>query len=179
MTALLAGLTGLSGAVPALAQSDERNKIGVPPSTIFKSMLRFAAEGEGLKLDRSLALLKPILNEHETAWGADALESLLLQIRGRNADKSQQAVLALVARDAVLLMRGVPMVPLDRARTLARTAALEWRIVEPSARDADPAAAAKVEGRFRELFEVVESGDTSAARTLVGRLEKEILDLFP
>jgi hypothetical protein len=166
----------------ASAQSDERNRMGVPPSTIFKSMLRFVSVGESSKVDRSLTLLKPVLDEHEAAFGVAAVDSLLDRIKGKDAQKSEQAVRLLIARDAVLLLRSVSGASLDRARTLARTAALEWRIVEEDLAQVDVASAAaakKISARFQELFTAVETKQLESIRTLSGRLERDILALFP
>src|SRR5687768_8137621 len=89
----------------AAAQSDARNNMSVPPSTIFKSMLRFAETGEWSKLNRSLTLLKPVLAEHEDAFGAAGNQGIVDRIHSEDPKAALQAVRALVVRDSVVLMR--------------------------------------------------------------------------
>jgi hypothetical protein len=163
----------------ALAQSEARNRMGIPPSTIFKSMLRFAAIGERVKVDKSLGLLKPVIAEHETHFGEAAVAPIVKRMQDRDPRTAEQGIRSFVARDAVVLLRGIPEAPLDRARTLSRTAALEWRIVEEFVTLADPAAARSIAAHFQELFGHIEGRRTSEIQAAVDEAEKDILALFP
>jgi hypothetical protein len=174
-----AGLILCASARPAHAQSDERNRMGIPASTIFKSMLRFAAIGERSKVDKSLGLLKPVLAEHETHFGEDAVAPLVKRMQDRDTGTAERAIRSFVARDAVVLLRAIPEAPLDKARTLSRTAALEWRIVEESVARENPTAAESIAALFQKLFATIEKRYPDALRTVVDRAEKEILALFP
>jgi hypothetical protein len=176
--AAIAGLVFLAGA-PAWAQSDARNQMGVPASTIFKSMLRFAASGDASKVEKSLDLLKPVLGEHEAAFGAASAGAVVDRIRKSKSEKSVlTAVRELVARDAAVLLRPVATAPLDRARTLSRTSVLEWRIVEDDVRQADARRADEVEAAFHALFESIETRDETQIHAASARVEKELLALF-
>jgi hypothetical protein len=160
------------------AQSQERNEMSVPPSTIFKGMLRFAAEGEPEKMRRSLDLLKPVLEEHETTFGRAAANTLIGRLRSSEPQTAVAAARLLIARDVVLLLRAVPAAPLDRARTLSRTAALEWRILaDESVTRNDPAAARTIETDFKDLFQTVEARDKGRASEIAARVEKGVLGL--
>jgi hypothetical protein len=175
MTAILA--TALLGP-HAAAQSAGRNKIGVPASTIFKSMLRFAAAGESDKVERSLELLKPVLAEHVEAYGVSPASAVLVRVRSRETEKALDGIRELVVRDAAVLLRPVPAAPLDRARTLTRTAALEWRIVEEDLGKVAPRRTESIAQGFRDLFEAVETRDEAQMRSAVGRVDKALLGLF-
>jgi hypothetical protein len=158
------------------AQSQERNQMSVPPSTIFKGMLRFALEGESEKMRRSLDMLKPVLEEHESTFGRAAASALLGKLRSPDPQTALGAVRLLIARDVVLLLRAVPSAALDRARTLSRTAALEWRILaEESAAKSRPDAARSIESAFKELFGGVEARDGGRVTALAASLEKDVL----
>jgi hypothetical protein len=162
----------------AAAQSDARNAMGVPASTVFKSMLRFAAIGEWTKVEKSLDLLKPVLAEHAAVLGNSRSNAVLERIRSRNTETVQDGIRQLIARDAAVLLRSVPGTPLDRSRTLSRTAALEWRIVEEDVRATDSHRADVIGGAFQVLFEAVETRDDARIYASAGGIEKDLLGLF-
>ena len=168
----------------AQPQSDGRNRMDVPPTTIFKSMLRFATEREPAKIERSLGLLEPVLSEHRAEFGAASVDALAQRAGSRDAKTSQQAILALIALDVALLLRNIPAVPPARARTVLLAAAVEWQIVEDSltqAGSADSAAARKVSQRFQELLGVISGKnekDAASVRTLSASLERDVMALI-
>jgi hypothetical protein len=160
------------------AQSEARNSMGVPASTIFKSMLRFAATGEWVKVEKSLDLLRPVLGEHTVVFGNARSNAMLDHIRSRNTDTVIDGIRQLVVRDAVVLLRAVPGAPLDRGRTFSRTAALEWRIVEEDVRQTDAHRADVIAGGFQVVFDAVETRDDARIRIATGVIEKDLLELY-
>jgi hypothetical protein len=174
----------LLAATAARPQSEGRNRMDVPPTTIFKGMLRFAAERDPEKIQRSLALLQPILVEHRAAFGAASVDALAQRVSGDDVKASEQAILTLIARDVVLLLRAVSAAPPARARTVLLAAALEWQIVADSlthAGSADSAAARKLSERFEELLGVISAKnekDGASVATLSARLERDVAAFF-
>jgi hypothetical protein len=171
-------------ATVARSQSDARNRMDVPPTTIFKGMLRFAGERDPSKLKRSLELLEPVLIEHRAAFGAASVEALAQRIHSGDARTSEEAVRTMIARDVVLLLRAILAAPPARARTVLLVAAVEWQIVEDSltrAGSADAAAARKTSERFQELLGVMsakQAEDGASVATLRERLEREVTAHF-
>lgn len=63
-------------------------------------------------------------------------------------------------------------------RTLMLTAALEWRLVEPAALQADLRVAQEISAQLRDLSEAVEAGDVGGSSRAVSQSEKALLGLF-
>jgi hypothetical protein len=157
---------------------DARSRMSVPPPTVFQGMLRFAAEGEAAKLERSLDLLGPVLAEHERVFGQEATRALIDRLRGSDRTRLVGAVRLLVARDIVVLLRDLPGAPRPRAQTLLRTAMVEWRLLEGAALGIDLRHAQSVSRLLRDVEAAVESGQAEEIGPLVERIEKELLRLI-
>lgn len=102
----------------------------VPAFSVFEGMLRFAAAGERDKINRSLELLGPILVEHDRALGQGSSAAVTAALRNADGAALELAVQVLVARDVAVLLKRLADESRDRARTWARTAILEWRLIE-------------------------------------------------
>ena len=77
-----------------------------------------------------------------------------------------------------VLLRRLPGAPRDRARTWARTATLEWRLIEGAALARDLSATQSISGGLRDLGDAVDAGDLDEMGGLVAKAEKELLQLF-
>jgi hypothetical protein len=177
-------LVFLLAATLAAPQSEERNRMDVPPTTIFKSLLRLAAEQDQTKMERALGFLKPVLTEHRAAFGAASVEGLTHRITAGDAQTSAQAIRTLIGHDVVLLLRAAAAAPPARARTVVLVAAVEWRIVEDGltqAGSADSAAARKISERLQDVVAVIDgkNADAGTLTRLSERLERDVTALFP
>lgn len=159
--------------------ADERSRMTVPALSVFQGMLRFADAGEGDKVQRSLAVLAPVLAEHERAIGQAQHASLLEALADTDRSSLRRAVQALVARDVLVLLRKVRAGPVERARTWVRTASLEWGLLEGVALQQDIRVAASVSARLRDVKDAVDAGDLQEAASLAAQLEKDLSALFP
>ena len=150
----------------------------VPAFSVFEGMLRFAEAGERDKINRSLELLGPVLAEHDRVLGPGASAALTAAFQSSDTGVLKRAVQALVARDVAVLLRRLAGATRDRARTWARTASLEWRLIEAAALARDLRAAQSISGGLRDVGDAVDAGDRDEAGALVPKAEKEILQLF-
>jgi hypothetical protein len=156
----------------------DRSQMGVPAFSVFEGMLRFAAAGERDKIDRSLDLLAPVLAEHDRIFGTGSSAAVTAAMRTDDKGDIELAVRTLVARDVAVLLRRLAGAPRDRARTWARTAMLEWRLIEGTALARDLRAAQSISLELRDLGDAIGAGDVEEAGTLVPKAEKELLQLF-
>lgn len=159
--------------------ADERSRMTVPALSVFQSMLRFADAGESEKVQRSLAVLAPVLADHERVIGQVQHSSLLEALADADRSTLRRAVQALVARDVLVLLLNVRAGPAQRARTLVRTASLEWGLLEGVALQQDLRVAESVSARLRDVGNAVDAGDLEDAAALASKLEKDLSALFP
>jgi hypothetical protein len=166
----------LAAVSATLAAAQDRSQMDAPAFAVFERMLRMAGAGEREKIERSLQVLAPVLAEHERAFGAGSGNLIADALRNADTASIERAVQALVARDVVVLLRRLTGATRDQARTWARTAVLEWRLIESVPRDLRAAQA--ISKGLRDVSEAVEAGDLGEARSEAARVEKELLQLF-
>jgi hypothetical protein len=159
-------------------QPVDRSSMAVPPLRIFEGMLRLAEAGDLERMRLSLDLLAPVLAEHERVLGAERAEGSALA-QASDAAEALRGVRRLVARDVVVLLRGLQDAPTDRARTRLLTASLEWRLLEPVVMRVDARAAQGISARLRDLGEAIAQSDRAAVSSVVDRLEAELRKAVP
>jgi hypothetical protein len=164
-------------AVPQPALED-RSRTQVPALQVFEGMLRQARAGEREKVSRSLDFLGPVLADHQRVFGPERVRDLVEAIRGSERAAQEAAVRTLVARDVIVLLRRLEGASVERSRTWSRTAAFEWRLLEPAALALDLRLAQSVAGGLRDVVEAVDSGDIHAAGRGVARIETDLVRLF-
>jgi len=157
---------------------NKRSGVAAPPYKVFEGMLGYAVDGDTARVQRSLELLGPVLTEHLDALGPAERESLLVPLGSAERRTLVAGVRRLVARDVIVLLRGLATSPPDRARTSVRAAALEWALLQPSAAQADAPAARALELRLRELTATVDAGNLAAAPAMVAAIERTLRALF-
>ncbi|MGE0454743.1 MAG: hypothetical protein AB7O37_10450 [Vicinamibacteria bacterium] len=175
---VLAFLLASGLALVQAGQADERTRMQVPPLAIFESMLRFAEGGEADKIARSLELLAPVLAQHAARFGAEQQQALLSSLAQPDAGGLAQAVRQLVARDILVLLAALQAAPAPRARTIVRTAALEWSLIEPAALKEDARVAQGISALLRDVREAVEAAALREAAPELRRLERGLTSMF-
>ncbi len=157
---------------------NKRASASVPPYKVFEGMLGYAEDADTARVQRSLELLGPVLTEHLDALGPAERESLLVPLGSAERQTLVVGVRRLVARDVIVLLRGLATSPPERARTSVRAAGLEWALLQPSAVQVDASAARVLELGLRELTAIVDAGNLAATPPIVAEIERTLRGLF-
>lgn len=148
--------------------------MSVPAFPVLEGLLRFASAGEADKIERSLQLLSPLLAEHERLLDPPGSGAAVAALRSGESARLEAAARSLIAHDVIALLRRLDPATPDRSRTWARTAVLEWRLIEGAAIGRDLRGAQAVAAAFRDLVDALEAGDLDEARAAVLPVEKAL-----
>ncbi len=149
---------------------NSRTHLAAGPVAVFERLKMLASEADVALLGRYALALRPVLSEHDRVLGR-ASPDFATRLRSPEPAERVGAVRLLIARDTVVLLKAMESASPGEARTLAKTALLEWRLLtrDSGTRPELDTLGAALEG----LLDGVAVGrrvDVSASRSIAGRL---------
>ncbi len=151
---------------------NDRALLAAAPYQIYERMLLLAEMGETEKLRRAFSLVEPLTREHAAALGRRA-DDVTALIQSDAASERLRGVRRLVARDVATLLLGVANAPTDRARTLLRSASIQWSLLEAST-----ASGPKFASRLAAAVVAIDANRLAEARASSVGVAREIVSLF-
>jgi hypothetical protein len=162
---LLVMVLGFFGVHDAWAQS-YRNAVQVPPVEVYQSMLSFVDRKEYSKVQSSLNVLAPIVDHIRAKFSVNPADDINRAVKKGNRDEVLMSVQALIMLDIEDLLdealRQVDSSP-DSAKTLVKTARLDYELLSPSVSKVEFSADQKIKKDFNDSFRVM--GTESAYST--------------
>lgn len=164
---------------------DARSNMPVPAAEIYKNMLAFAKSGEGLKVEKSLILLNPVISEVNKRFciriESDISNSLYKEDR-LSITGSVTKLIVIDIRN--LFMESIESIDkdLDRMVLRIRIAFTEYQTIDPILEKKDFDASTKIKNNFRKAYFLSEGKKfdelKETLKDIEGLLKKNFPDAF-
>lgn len=180
---IVAGLTIIIMSYGNIAYAqDARSNMPVPAAEIYKNMLVFAKNGEGSKIEKSLALLNPVISEVNKRFCIKIESDISIALYKDDRMSITGSVTKLIVIDIRnLFMESIESIgkDLDRMVLRVRIAFTEYQTIDPILEKKDFDASTKIKNNFRKAYFLSEGKKFDELKETIKEIEGLLKKNFP